>query len=332
MSASENQPLCFVLMPFGSKPDPGGGPNIDFNSIYRHAIKPGIADADMFPVRADEEKLGGIIHKAMFERLLICDFAVADLTTSNPNVMYELGIRHAARPSTTLTIYAESTPLPFDVNLLRTQPYRLEEDNELSESSAAELRHAVTGHLRDLRTLAARQAFTDSPLFQLITRWKPQPLPLEAAEFFHDKVKQNERLKGQLRLIRQGSADVEQRPALLEGLASIRAEASAAGDTVDAGVLTELMLSYRALEAWSEMIAVYEAMPISLQQQVPIRQQLAFAYNRRAETTQQADDRAHALDILENLEREQGSSPETSGMIGRIYKSRGRRHPRLRPP
>jgi hypothetical protein len=70
------------------------------------------------------------------------------------------------------------------------------------------------------------------------------------------------------------------------------------------------------------MIAVYEAMPISLQQQVRIRQQLAFAYNRRAETTQQADYRAHALDILENLEREQGSSPETSGMIGRIYKSR----------
>jgi hypothetical protein len=106
---TENQPLCFVLMPFGSKPDPGGGPDIDFNSIYRQAIKPGIADADMFPVRADEEKLGGIIHKAMFERLLICDFAVADLTTSNPNVMYELGIRHAARPRTTLTIYAAST-------------------------------------------------------------------------------------------------------------------------------------------------------------------------------------------------------------------------------
>ena len=169
--------------------------------------------------------------------------------------------------------------------------------------------------------MAARQAFTDSPLFQLITRWRPQPLPLEAAEFFHDNVKQNERLKGQLRLIGQSSADVERRPALLKALASVRAEASAAGDTVDAGVLTELMLSYRALEAWSEMIAVYEAMPISLQLQARIRQQLAFAYNRRAEATQQADDRAHALDILENLEREQGSSPETSGMIGRIYRS-----------
>jgi hypothetical protein len=41
MSTSDNQPLCFVLMPFGSKPDPTGGPNIDFNRIYASAIKPG---------------------------------------------------------------------------------------------------------------------------------------------------------------------------------------------------------------------------------------------------------------------------------------------------
>ena len=108
-----NQPLCFVLMPFGSKLGPRRRTEIDFNRVYALAIKPGIEDADMFPIRADEEKLGGIIHKAMFERLLVCDFAVADLTTSNANVMYELGVRHAARPRTTLTIYAESTPLPF---------------------------------------------------------------------------------------------------------------------------------------------------------------------------------------------------------------------------
>jgi hypothetical protein len=52
----------------------------------------------MFPVPADAEKLGGIIYKAMFERLLICELAVADPTTCNPNMMYELGVRHAARP------------------------------------------------------------------------------------------------------------------------------------------------------------------------------------------------------------------------------------------
>src|SRR3712207_6927919 len=95
-------------MPFGSKPDLTGGPDIDFDRVYAMAIRPGITDAGMVPIRADEEKLGGIIHKAMFERLLVCDFAVADLTTSNANVLYELGVRHAARPRTTLTVYAES--------------------------------------------------------------------------------------------------------------------------------------------------------------------------------------------------------------------------------
>src|SRR3954467_900401 len=172
-----DQPLCFVLMPFGSKPDPGGGPNIDFDRIYTAAIRPGIEDAGMRPIRADEEKLGGIIHKAMFERLLLCDFAVADLTTSNPNVMYELGVRHAARPRTTLTVYAESSPLPFDVRLLRTQPYRLGPRNQLADPGATDLRNAVTAHLRELWELAQGEDVGDTPLFQLVSRCRPPPLP-----------------------------------------------------------------------------------------------------------------------------------------------------------
>jgi len=110
------KPLCFVLMPFGAKKDPAGGPDIDFDAIYEKAIQPAVESAGMECIRADEERTGGIIHKPMFERLLLCDFAVADLTTANPNVFYELGIRHAARPATTLAIFAKNTRLPFDVN------------------------------------------------------------------------------------------------------------------------------------------------------------------------------------------------------------------------
>ena len=242
--SSQNQPLCFVLMPFGSKPDPSGGPDIDFNRIYNDAIKPGIEAADMYPVRADEEKLGGIIHKAMFERLLICEYAVADLTTSNPNVMYELGIRHAARPRTTLTIYAASSPLPFDVKPLRTQPYQLGAENEFPESSAAELQQRVTEHLMELKSLPARQAIIDSPLFQLITGWKPEPLSPDSADgFSQEKVKASEELKSRLRRIGRAGADVTQRPMLLERLAQIHADVFSAGNAVDVGVMCELMLS-----------------------------------------------------------------------------------------
>ena|SRR5215831_4122497 len=112
-------PLCFVLMPFGIKKDPVTSAEINFDFIYQQAIRPAIGAAEMEPIRADEERIGGIIHKPMFERLLLCDFAIADLTTGNPNVYCELGVRHAARPMTTLAIFAEYQNLPFDLNLLR---------------------------------------------------------------------------------------------------------------------------------------------------------------------------------------------------------------------
>src|SRR5499433_1490885 len=119
-----NKPLCFVLMPFGSKPD-STRTLIDFDAIYTNLIKPAIEEAGLEPLRADEEMAGGIIHKPMFERLILCEFAVADLTTANANVFYELGLRHAVRPWSTVLIFAEGGRLPFDVALLRALPYQL---------------------------------------------------------------------------------------------------------------------------------------------------------------------------------------------------------------
>src|SRR5512132_2614367 len=124
-STDQQRPLCFILMPFGSKPDPTGRPNIDFNRVYEEAIKPAVEHAGMEPLRADEEKTGGIIHKPMFERLLLCEYAVADLTTANPNVFYELGVRHALRPWSTVLIFAVGGRLPFDVAPQRALPYKI---------------------------------------------------------------------------------------------------------------------------------------------------------------------------------------------------------------
>jgi hypothetical protein len=52
-----------------------------------------VEQAGLEPIRADEEKIGGTIHKPMFERLMLCHYAVADITGANPNVFYELGIQ-----------------------------------------------------------------------------------------------------------------------------------------------------------------------------------------------------------------------------------------------
>jgi len=78
-------PLCFVLMPFGRKPA-GSGLTVDFDAVYADLIAPAIEAAGLEPLRADQELTGGIIHKPMFERLILCDFAVADHTAANADV------------------------------------------------------------------------------------------------------------------------------------------------------------------------------------------------------------------------------------------------------
>src|SRR5712692_4648092 len=157
------KPFCFVLMPFGKKSDESGR-IIDFDEIYKTIVKPGVENADLEAIRADEEVIGCFIHKPMFERLMLCDYAVADLTTANPNVFYELGIRHGIRPHTTVLLFGKGVRLPFDVAPLRALPYTID---AFGVPGAIDTdRDALTGGL-----VECRNPVEDSPLFQLITDW-----------------------------------------------------------------------------------------------------------------------------------------------------------------
>ena len=313
------KPLCFVVMPFGQKPDPAGGAAIDFDRIYTTALAPAIEDADMEPIRADEERTGGIIHKPMFERLLLCDYALADLTTANANVFYELGVRHTARPATTLTIFAKNQPIPFDVNFLRSMPYDLGENNAFGETEAQALREAVSTKLQDLRALAIQQTPVDSPLFDLLKEWEPGNIARLKTDVFRQAVQLNEELKRRMSAIREKGKKNEARAEARQELQSLRTELGAL-DAVEAGTAVDLMLSFRALEDWDGMITVYRDMPEMLKRQILVREQVGFAYNRRAGKSKNPADRAEALRILTEVEAQQGASSETCGLIGRIHK------------
>jgi hypothetical protein len=313
------KPLCFVLMPFGSKPDPTGRPPIDFNRVYENGIRPAIDAAGMVPVRADEEKTGGIIHKPMFERLLLCEYAVADLTTANANVFYELGVRHTARPRTTQPIYAKHQPIPFDVNYLRALGYDLGANNEFGDNEAKALVVALTERLKGLRDVAAGEAEPDSPIFQLLGEWRPADISHLKTDMFHDQVMKNQEWKGRMDRTRS----MDKTDAITE-LQKIETELGDL-DIHEVGIVIDLMLAYRSQSAWTQMIDLYEKMPALLKNQVLVREQLGFALNRRAgdDTRSAADremDRDRALRILKNVEDQQGPNPETSGLIGRIYK------------
>jgi tetratricopeptide (TPR) repeat protein len=298
------KPLCFVLMPFGAKKDPAGGPDIDFDAIYEKAIGPAVESAGMECIRADEERTGGIIHKPMFERLLLCDFAVADLTTANPNVFYELGIRHAARPATTLAIFAKNTRLPFDVNFLRAIGYELAAGNAFTDTEAGPLRSTIERKLRELRDLARQGGATDSPVYQLLSDFGPPDISRLKTDVFRDRALYSNQRKSALAQARQKGD--------LAGLTAIENDLGDL-DSCEAGVLVDLFLSYRALKAWDNMIALYSRLPPTLERSTMMREQFALALNR-AKRPQEA------IAVLDGLIKEKGPSSETLGILGRVYK------------
>lgn len=290
------KPFCFVLMPFGKKKDESGR-LIDFDRIYGEVIKPAVEDADLEPIRADEETVGGIIHKPMFERLMLCDYAVADLTTANANVFYELGVRHGIRPHATVLIFGKGMRLPFDVAPLRGLPYGIDvlgspETPEIDRKALAE------------RLIDCRNPVEDSPLFQLVTDWPKPDLARLKTDRFRELVEYSQKYKDKLRAARDVGPDA---------VAEVEKELNLK-DT-DPAIVIDLFLSYRAVKAWQNMVDLVAKMSPIVARTVMVREQLGFALNRLGRSEE-------AATVLNDVITEYGPSSETNGLLGRVYKDR----------
>jgi len=290
--------ICFVIMPFGRKAD-GAGRTVDFDHIYNEIIAPAVEAAGLDVIRADEEQGAGFIHKLMYERLLLSEYAIADLTLLNANVYYELGIRHATRPETTVLTLAQGCPLPFDVGPLRALPYGLDAAGLPTDAAAAQAQ--LTRRLLDARTHAA----ADSPLFQLLEGYQAAPIDRLKTDVFRTKIAVEADLKAQLASARDGGR---------AGLDALRADL---GDmsAVQAGVAVDLLLSYRAVSAFDRIVELCPKLDMSLQRTQLVREQWALALNRVGR-----DHEAETL--LVELIGERGPSSETNALLGRIYKDR----------
>lgn len=293
--------LCFVLMPFGRKPDVSGS-LVDFDAVYRDLIAPAIREAGLDPIRADEEVIGGIIHKPMFERLILCDFAVADLTTANANVFYELGVRHAVRPSATVLIFSKGgSQLPFDVAPLRGLPYQLSPDGTPTDLEAT--RKALTERLGKAREAASQDPPKDSPLYQLVENYPD--VDHTKTDVFRDRVQYSAQQKKALAEARKAGVDALR--ALEKGWGDLR--------KIEPAVLVDLFLSYRAVKGWGDMVGLVERMPPELAGTVMIQEQLGFALNRAGRGDE-------AEGVLVSLLEKRGPASETYGLLGRVYKDR----------
>ena len=102
-----NKKICFVVMGFGKKKDPETNRTIDLDQTYQQIIRPAVESSGLECVRADEITETGIIDRSMYALLYRADVVIADISTYNPNAIYELGVRH------TLKKGSYRTPCPF---------------------------------------------------------------------------------------------------------------------------------------------------------------------------------------------------------------------------
>jgi hypothetical protein len=173
------QGTCFVVMGFGKKTDFETGRVLDLNQSYHNLIKPAVEAAGLKCIRADEIVHSGLIDLPMYELLLKADVVVADLSTSNRNAIYELGVRHALRPYTTVVIAEEQimkSPF-FDLNHIVIRQYKhLGEDIGVTEAKrfTTELTTAIQ------KIMATEPELRhDSPVYKFIERLTPPSIAKE---------------------------------------------------------------------------------------------------------------------------------------------------------
>jgi hypothetical protein len=169
---AEPQGTCFVVMGFGKKTDFETGRTLDLDKTYRNIIKPAVQAAGLKCVRADEILHAGVIDVPMYEQLLKADVVIADLSTSNKNAFYELGVRHALRPYTTIIICEDGAKtFPFDVNhVLIRQYHHMGEGIDFDE--VERFRALLTGAIVEIHD-QNQNPRPDSPVYTFLNGLTP---------------------------------------------------------------------------------------------------------------------------------------------------------------
>jgi tetratricopeptide (TPR) repeat protein len=150
---------CFVIMPYGTCDV--AARRVNFDRVYEQILKPAIRRVTvdgktMIPVRADEAAQSRILVHAMMRDLLSCRLALAEVSTRNQNVFWELGVRHAAVESGTVLERLRGCPIPFDI-----APVLVNEYVDRPPAAAVASVGTIAAALR--ATLRANE--TDSPAY-----------------------------------------------------------------------------------------------------------------------------------------------------------------------
>jgi hypothetical protein len=273
-------PTCFVVMGFGKKTDYPTGRVLDLDKSYKYIIKPAAEAAGYECQRADEIQHSGNINVPMYQQLLNADVVVADVSTYNPNAFYELGVRHALKPFTTITIAEDKLVFPFDVGQVAIRTYHhLGEGIDFGE--VERMRDELTKAIK----VVGAQAACDSPVYTFLKDLHPPIVAKAEAE--------------RAALAANPGADTAAKPTVRVLMDQV--EAAFAGSDF--------------ITAKSLLTVVRSMMP----NEVFVIQKLALAtYKSKLPTA--VDALKEACEILEGLGPATSTDTETLGLYGAVHK------------
>lgn len=213
---------CFVAMPIRKA---GTSEHDHFLTIYNVFFRPPLEEQGYVVDRGDQSIDSGSINRRIIEDLSSADLVVADLTTLNPNVMYEIGIRHTLRKKGTILVFDEKYTggsVPFDLNDYRYVEYSAE-FNRLEE-----FRTRFTSVLEGLGNSSIQ---SDNPIHDYIP-YLPDNLAISDSDREAQLAEQISKLNSQLQYYREtygervtdsrGSAEAIVRARLSKQLSFIR--------------------------------------------------------------------------------------------------------------
>ena len=132
-----NEKVCFVICPIGKE---GSEIRIRSDLTFKYIIKPIVQEFGYHPIRADHINESGMITNQIIDYIIDSALVIADLTDSNPNVFYELAIRHIVEKPY-IQMMKSDQPIPFDISGMRT--IRFDTDLEQADIAKKELSEQI---------------------------------------------------------------------------------------------------------------------------------------------------------------------------------------------
>jgi hypothetical protein len=123
---------CFIICPIG---EPGSPVRSRADLLLKHVLSPVLAQFGYRPVRGDQVPKAGLITSQIINLVIDSPMVIADLTGGNPNVFYELALRHATgKPY--IQLIETGNSIPFDIGGIRTIPVDIRNLDSVEECKA----------------------------------------------------------------------------------------------------------------------------------------------------------------------------------------------------